>query len=77
MDRKKDDLQKFKPEIKRMIEDEIVSRYYFLRGRIEISLKYDTDIIEAISLLNNPDKLKGFLTTIQKPTKPFNPNKKF
>ncbi len=77
MDRKKDDLQKFKPEIKRMIEDEIASRYYFLKGRIEVSLKYDTDIAEAISLLSNADKLKGFLTTIQKPTKPFNPSKKF
>jgi carboxyl-terminal processing protease len=77
LDRKKDDLQKFKPEIKRMIEDEIASRYYFLRGRIEVSLKYDTDVIEAISLLSSPNKLKGFLTTVQKPTKPFNPNKKF
>jgi carboxyl-terminal processing protease len=77
LDRKKDDLQKFKGEIKRMIEDEIASRFYFLRGRIEVSLKYDTDILEAISLLSNPDKMKGFLTTIQKPTKPFNPNKKF
>jgi carboxyl-terminal processing protease len=77
LDRKKDDLQKFKPEIKRMIEDEIASRYYFLRGRIEVSLKYDTDVMEAISVLSSPDKLKGFLTAVQKPTKPFNPNKKF
>lgn len=77
MDHKKDDLQKFKNEIKRMIDDEIASRYYYLRGRIEVSLKYDTDITEAISLLSNPDKMKGFLTTVQKPTKPFNPNKKF
>ncbi|MGZ3863467.1 MAG: S41 family peptidase [Bacteroidia bacterium] len=77
MDHKKDDLQKFKAEIKRMIEDEIASRYYYLRGRIEVSLKYDTDIKEAIALLSNPDKMKGFLTSIQKPTKPFNPNKKF
>jgi carboxyl-terminal processing protease len=77
LDRKKDDLQKFKPEIRRMLEDEIASRYYFLKGRIEASLKYDTDIMEAISVLNNADKLKGFLTAVQKPTKPFNPNKKF
>ncbi|MGZ3903424.1 MAG: S41 family peptidase [Bacteroidia bacterium] len=77
MDHKKDDLQKFKGEIKRMIDDEIASRYYYLRGRIEVSLKYDTDITEALSLLSDPDKMKGFLTTIQKSTKPFNPNKKF
>ncbi len=75
--RKKDDLQKFKPEIKRMIEDEIVSRYHFMKGRIEASLKYDADVIEAASLLGNAGKLKDFLTTIQKATKPFNSNKKF
>lgn len=77
MDRKKDDLQKFKTEIRHMIEDEIASRYYYLRGRIESSLKYDTDIKEALSLLGNPDKMKTLLTTVEKPKKPFNVNKKF
>jgi len=77
MDRKKDDLQKFKPEIKRMIEDEIVSRFYYLSGRIAASIKWDTDMQTAISTLNNADKTKSILTTIQKATKPFNQNKKF
>lgn len=77
MDRKKDDLQKFKPEIKRMIEDEIVSRFYFLNGRIAASIKWDTDMQTAISTLSNADKAKSILTTIQKATKPFNQNKKF
>ncbi len=77
MDRKKDDLQKFKPEIKRMIEDEIASRYLFLKGRIESSLKYDTDVAEAMALLGKPDKMKAILTTIEKSKKPFNVNKKF
>ena len=31
----------------------------------------------AISIINNADKTKSILTTIQKPTKPFNQNKKF
>ena len=77
MDRKKDDLQKFKPEIKRMIEDEIISRFYYLSGRIESSVKYDTDLQTAISTLASADKTKNILTTIQKATKPFNQNKKF
>jgi carboxyl-terminal processing protease len=77
MDRKKDDLQKFKPEIKRMIEDEIISRFYYLSGRIESSVKYDTDLQTAISTLASSDKTKTILTTIQKATKPFNQNKKF
>jgi carboxyl-terminal processing protease len=77
MDRKKDDLQKFKPEIKRMIEDEIVSRFYYLSGRIESSLSYDSDAQLAISTLASADKTTSILTTIQKATKPFNQNKKF
>jgi carboxyl-terminal processing protease len=77
LDRKKDDLQKFKPEIKRMIEDEIVARFYYLSGRISASIKYDTDVQAAISTLKNADKTKSILTAIQKATKPFNQNKKF
>lgn len=77
MDRKKDDLQKFKGEIKQLIEEEIASRYFYLKGRIEVSLKYDTDIKEAVSLLSKSEKIKGILTTIEKPKKPFNINKKF
>ncbi|HKC66606.1 MAG TPA: S41 family peptidase [Bacteroidia bacterium] len=77
MDRKKDDLQKFKPEIKRMIDDEIVSRFYYLSGRVAASLKWDTDIQTAINTLNDADKTKSILTAIQKATKPFNQNKKF
>ncbi|HXB42096.1 MAG TPA: S41 family peptidase [Bacteroidia bacterium] len=77
LDRKKDDLQKFKAEVKHMIEDEILSRYFYLKGRIESSLRYDNDVIEAIALLNKADKMKAMLTTIEKPKKPFNANKKF
>jgi carboxyl-terminal processing protease len=77
MDRKKDDLVKFKGEIRHMIEDEIASRYQYLRGRIESSLKYDTDIREALTLFASPDKMKSILTTVEKPRKPFNTNKKF
>lgn len=77
MDRKKNDLQRFKPEIKSLIEDEIVSRYSFLRGRIESSLKYDTDVKEALGVFGKADKLKSILTTVEKPRKPFNVNKKF
>ena len=77
MGRKKDDLQKFKPEIKRMIEDEIVSRFYYLSGRIAASIKWDTDMQTAINTISNADKIKSILTTVQKATKPFNQNKKF
>lgn len=77
MDRKNDDLQQFKSEIKQIIGDEIVSRFYYLRGRIESSIKNDNEIQTAISTLANADKTITILTTIQKATKPFNQNKKF
>jgi carboxyl-terminal processing protease len=74
---KKGDLTRFKPEIKQFIEEEIASRFLFQRGRIEIGLKYDTDVEQAKKLLTDLPKIKSILTQIEKPSKPFNPNKRF
>ncbi len=74
---KKDDLMRFKPEIKQFIEEEIVSRFEYQKGRVETSLKYDLDVVEAKKILADAAKMKSILTTIDKPIKPFNPNKKF
>lgn len=74
---KKDDLVRFKPEIKQFIEEEIASRFEFQKGRIETSLKYDLDILDAKKVLADKQKMTSILTTIEKPVKPFNPNKRF
>ncbi len=74
---KKDDLVKNKVEIKRYLEDEIISRYYFQKGRIEFSLKQDDDVKETLRLLDDANKIKILLTTSEKATKPFNIQKKF
>ncbi len=74
---KKDDLTKHKAEIKEYLEEEIVSRYYFQKGRIEYSLKGDEDLKEATRLLSDENKIKILLTMTDKPTKPFNAKKKF
>lgn len=74
---KKDDLTKFKDEIKQFLEEEIASRYYYQNGRIEQSIKNDKEIKLAVDLLSDGNKYKNILTTIEKPTKPFNPRKKF
>lgn len=74
---KKDDLERFKPEIKLFIEEEIASRFEFQRGRVETSLKYDLDVMEAKKLLLDKQKMTSILTVIEKPTKPFNANKRF
>lgn len=74
---KKDDLIKNKEEIKQFIEEEIASRYYFQMGRLGQGVKSDKEIKVAVEVLNNEAKLKSVLTTIEKPTKPFNPRKRF
>ncbi len=50
---KEKDLVKFKDEIKQLLEDEIVTRYYYSKGRTELSFKYDKDIQEALKVLAN------------------------
>jgi carboxyl-terminal processing protease len=68
---KKDDLVKFKPEIKQFLEEEIASRYYFQNGRLEASLKDDDELKEAIAVLNDNGRYSKILTTITKAEKPF------
>lgn len=51
---KKQDLLKNKAEIKRLLEEEIVNRYYAQRGRIEKSLAWDNELNEAARLLLHP-----------------------
>lgn len=55
------DVQMFKDEISRIIENEIVSRYYFQTGRVENELKYDKDIAEAEKVLNDTNKYQEIL----------------
>lgn len=74
---KKEDLSRNKAEIKKYLEEEIVSRYYFQKGRIEFSLENDDDLKEAQKIVADANKVKTILTTIEKPTKPFNAKKKF
>jgi hypothetical protein len=40
-------------------------------------LKFDADVTEAKKMLGDKQKMTSILTTIEKPTKPFNPNKRF
>jgi carboxyl-terminal processing protease len=60
---KANDLIRFKDEIREMLEQEIVSRYYFQKGLIEATFDDDENILAAINVLNNPDKFKGYLKT--------------
>lgn len=58
---KQQDLLKHKEEISRLLENEIVSRYYYLKGRIEHSLKTDNDLEKALSLIDQPSDYQKVL----------------
>lgn len=59
--KKNQDLTIFKDEISEILTNEIISRYYFQKGRIQSSLASDQMISEAIELLNDEAKYKGIL----------------
>ena len=52
--------------IRRILESEIISAYYYQTGAIEASLNYDKQLKEAIRLLKNPEEYKKLLAP-QKP----------
>jgi carboxyl-terminal processing protease len=64
---KKDDLIRYKEEIKEILEEEIVSRYYFQSGKQEASFKTDAGIKEALRVLND----KNLYATILKGEGPY------
>lgn len=52
---KKEDLEKNKDEIMQLLQDEISSRYYFQKGRVEASFDYDPEILKAQEALKNKE----------------------
>lgn len=50
---KKDDLIRYKEEIREILEEEIASRYYFQSGKLEASFKSDGDLKEAARVLGD------------------------
>lgn len=55
------DLLKFEAEIKDLLEEEIVARYYYQKGRIEKSLSNDPEVNKAIEVLSNQQLYKSTL----------------
>jgi carboxyl-terminal processing protease len=56
------DLDKYRDEIVELLEDEIVSRYYFQKGRVINSFKNDKALVEAIAIVQNPSAYKKILS---------------
>lgn len=55
------DLQKYKPEIRNLLEMEIMDRYYFQKGRIAQELPSDSVVQVAVNLLNDAAKYRELL----------------
>jgi carboxyl-terminal processing protease len=55
------DLDKFSEDIRDLLKDEIVSRYYFQKGAIIAAIGNDKEIKSAISLLQNPTEYSKLL----------------
>ena len=58
---KKNDLQVNKEEIKQVLENEIVSRYYFEKGRFEANFKYDRELAQAVKTVQDKNQLAAIL----------------
>lgn len=58
---KTNDLQRFKPEIRELLEEEIASRYYYEKGRTEAGFDDDPNIQAAVAVLNDPNRYAALL----------------
>lgn len=63
---KNDDLNKFKEEITIILETELVARYYYQKGQVEVSLKNDPYLDEAIKTLDNSSLYNSILAGTNK-----------
>ncbi len=60
------DLYAFKDEVKRLLKYEIISRYYYEKGKVEASLGEDPVILKALELFKDKKQYKTLLETVKK-----------
>lgn len=58
---KSNGLTTFQSEIKSLLEEEIILRYYYTSGQIEAALSKDQEIQAALDILSNPEEYKSKL----------------
>jgi carboxyl-terminal processing protease len=56
------DMDRHREEIQHMIEQDIISAYYFQAGRLEAALEYDKAVKEAERILNAPEEYERILS---------------
>ena len=58
---KADDLQNSKGDIKEILTGEIMSRYYYQKGRLKAGLNFDIELDKAIEILQNKERYNKIL----------------
>jgi len=58
---KNKDLETFKNQVKKMLEQEIITRYYYKNGTIENMVTKDSAVTKAVQILNNKKEYKKIL----------------
>ncbi|MDG2086866.1 MAG: S41 family peptidase [Flavobacteriales bacterium] len=59
---KSDDLLNSKEDIKQILTGEIMSRYFYQKGRILAGLSFDNEVVEAIKILKDTEKYQYILS---------------
>jgi carboxyl-terminal processing protease len=59
------DLENHREEIKEILAEEIIARYYLLKGEIANTITHDPDVDSAMAVLNNPDRYQQILAKNQ------------
>jgi carboxyl-terminal processing protease len=68
---KKGDINKHMDQIRELLKLEIVTRYYYQKGKVVSSLKNDTDLAEAVNTLHNTSLYQSVLDgTYKAPKQP-------
>jgi carboxyl-terminal processing protease len=60
-DDKKEDIRKHEDQIRDLLRTEIITRYYYQKGKAEAAIKNDAEINDAISLLRNKERYNDIL----------------
>ena len=58
---KRKNFEKYKQQVINEIEKEIISRFFYQKGRIQINLRNDSEVVEAIEVLKDQNRYKKIL----------------
>jgi carboxyl-terminal processing protease len=60
-EKRKNDLQLHKEQLKQALEADILSRYFLEKGFVEAGFKYDAEVAEAVTLFKDQQRYKKIL----------------